>query len=277
MSYYVALSRLCKYSDYERIINFRIHVLELMKGLLDVEEIRLHSKKLIKHLVNFDYLSFMQHLKKILYDNDLAPILFDLYDESWETIDDMFSYVPYRLLGYYGQYDSYINIDDLEGMSEHERIMAMLFMAQEFCLSDETAYDREKYNKFLEEIQDKTAKKKMTKLINEKAKLGKVYEYFCQDYKNEQITKNDFTEKFYYLFQRIVRDTGCGIIDMCPEELDNCYSGWDELPYMINTWKEYREKEKKHNQFIKDLNTNKKLSKRFYQFLFDEVIPRYKE
>ena len=113
MSYYVALSRLCKYSDYERIINFRIHVLELTKGLLDVEEIRLHSKKLIKHLVNFDYLSFMQHLKKILYDNDLAPILFDLYDESWETIDDMFSYVPYRLLGYYGQYDSYINIDDL--------------------------------------------------------------------------------------------------------------------------------------------------------------------
>ena len=104
-----------------------------------------------------------------------------------------------------------------------------------------------------------------------------MYKYVSDDYNNEQYKKDDFTESFYYLFQRVVRDTGFGLIDMCPEELDQCYSGWDELPSVINTYKEYKEKEKKHNQFIKNLQTNKKLSKRFYQFLFDEVIPRYKE
>lgn len=276
MSYFTALSRLCKYNDYERIINFRIQVFELMKGLIEVEEIKMHSKRLIKHLINFDYLSFMRFLKDILANNDLAPILFDLYDESWETIDDMFSYVPYQLLGYYGQYDAYISIDDLEGMTEHERVMAMLFMSDEFVLHEEN-YDKDKYYTYLAQIQDETAKKKITRLIDDKAKLNKVYEYFCQDYANEQYKKDDFTERFYYLFQRVVRDTGFGLIDMCPEELDQCYSGWDELPSVINTYKEYKEKEKKHNQFIKNLQTNKKLSKRFYQFLFDEVIPRYKE
>lgn len=276
MSYFTALSRLCKYNDYERIINFRIQVFELMKGLIEVEEIKMHSKRLIKHLINFDYLSFMRFLKDILANNDLAPILFDLYDESWETIDDMFSYVPYQLLGYYGQYDAYISIDDLEGMTEHERVMAMLFMSDEFVLHEEN-YDKDKYYTYLAQIQDETAKKKITRLIDDKAELNKVYEYFCQDYANEQYKKDDFTERFYYLFQRVVRDTGFGLIDMYPEELDQCYSGWDELPSVINTYKEYKEKEKKHNQFIKNLQTNKKLSKRFYQFLFDEVIPRYKE
>lgn len=276
MSYFTALSRLCKYNDYERIINFRIQVFELMKGLIEVEEIKMHSKRLIKHLINFDYLSFMRFLKDILANNDLAPILFDFYDESWETIDDMFSYVPYQLLGYYGQYDAYISIDDLEGMTEHERVMAMLFMSDEFVLHEEN-YDKDKYYTYLAQIQDETAKKKITRLIDDKAELNKVYEYFCQDYANEQYKKDDFTERFYYLFQRVVRDTGFGLIDMCPEELDQCYSGWDELPSVINTYKEYKEKEKKHNQFIKNLQTNKKLSKRFYQFLFDEVIPRYKE
>lgn len=276
MSYFTALSRLCKYNDYERIINFRIQVFELMKGLIEVEEIKMHSKRLIKHLINFDYLSFMRFLKDILANNDLAPILFDLYDESWETIDDMFSYVPYQLLGYYGQYDAYISIDDLEGMTEHERVMAMLFMSDEFVLHEEN-YDKDRYYTYLAQIQDETAKKKITKLIDDKAELNKVYEYFCQDYENEQYKKDNFTERFYYLFQRIVRNTGFGLIDMCPEELDQCYSGWDELPSVINTYKEYKEKEKKHNQFIKNLQTNKKLSKRFYQFLFDEVIPRYKE
>lgn len=276
MSYFTALSRLCKYNDYERIINFRIQVFELMKGLIEVEEIKMHSKRLIKHLINFDYLSFMRFLEDILANNDLAPILFDLYDESWATIDDMFSYVPYRLLGYYGQYDAYISIDDLEKMTEHERVMAMLFMSDNFVLHKEN-YDKDKYYTYLAQIQDETAKKKITRLIDDKAELNKVYEYFCQDYANEQYKKDDFTERFYYLFQRVVRDTGFGLIDMCPEELDQCYSGWDELPSVINTYKEYKEKEKKHNQFIKNLQTNKKLSKRFYQFLFDEVIPRYKE
>lgn len=276
MSYFTALSRLCKYNDYERIINFRIHVFELMKGLIDVEEIKLHSKKLIKHLINFDYLSFMQLLKKILADNDLAPIFFDLYDESWETIDDMFSYVPYRLLGYYGQYDAYICIDDLQGMCEHERVMAILFMSDEFVLNEAENYDTQKFNEYIDKITSKTVKKKIIKLREDEVDLSKVYKYFSYDYNNEQYKKDDFTEKFFYLFQRIVRDTGFGLIDMCPEELDQCYSGWEELPSVINIYKEYKEKEKKHDQFINDLTTNKKLSKRFYQFLFEEVISRYK-
>lgn len=276
MSYFTALSRLCKYNDYERIINFRIHVFELMKGLIDVEEIKLHSKKLIKHLINFDYLSFMQLLKKILADNDLAPIFFDLYDESWETIDDMFSYVPYRLLGYYGQYDAYICIDDLQGMCEHERVMAILFMSDEFVLNEAENYDAQKFNEYIDKITSKTVKKKIIKLREDEVDLSKVYKYFSYDYNNEQYKKDDFTEKFFYLFQRIVRDTGFGLIDMCPEELDQCYSGWKELPSVINIYKEYKEKEKKHDQFINDLTTNKKLSKRFYQFLFEEVISRYK-
>lgn len=276
MSYFTALSRLCKYNDYERIINFRIHVFELMKGLIDVEEIKLHSKKLIKHLINFDYLSFMQLLKKILADNDLAPIFFDLYDESWETIDDMFSYVPYRLLGYYGQYDAYICIDDLQGMCEHERVMAILFMSDEFVLNEAENYDTQKFNEYIDKITSKTVKKKIIKLREDEVDLSKVYKYFSYDYNNEQYKKDDFTEKFFYLFQRIVRDTGFGLIDMCPEELNQCYSGWEELPSVINIYKEYKEKEKKHDQFINDLTTNKKLSKRFYQFLFEEVISRYK-
>lgn len=276
MSYFTALSRLCKYNDYERIINFRIHVFELMKGLIDVEEIKLHSKKLIKHLINFDYLSFMQLLKKILADNDLAPIFFDLYDESWETIDDMFSYVPYRLLGYYGQYDAYICIDDLQGMCEHERVMAILFMSDEFVLNEAENYDTQKFNEYIDKITSKTVKKKIIKLREDEVDLSKVYKYFSYDYNNEQYKKDDFTEKFFYLFQRIVRDTGFGLIDMCLEELDQCYSGWEELPSVINIYKEYKEKEKKHDQFINDLTTNKKLSKRFYQFLFEEVISRYK-
>lgn len=276
MSYFTALSRLCKYNDYERIINFRIYVFELMKGLIDVEEIKLHSKKLIKHLINFDYLSFMQLLKKILADNDLAPIFFDLYDESWETIDDMFSYVPYRLLGYYGQYDAYICIDDLQGMCEHERVMAILFMSDEFVLNEAENYDTQKFNEYIDKITSKTVKKKIIKLREDEVDLSKVYKYFSYDYNNEQYKKDDFTEKFFYLFQRIVRDTGFGLIDMCPEELDQCYSGWEELPSVINIYKEYKEKEKKHDQFINDLTTNKKLSKRFYQFLFEEVISRYK-
>ncbi len=275
--YHTALTRICKYSDYQNIINFRIKVLDLMRGLSDIKEIKPHSKKLTKYLMNFDYISFMQSLKDILCKNDLIPFYYDMYDESWETIDDMFSYVPYMLVGYYGQYDAYISIDDLSNMTEHERVMAMLFMSQEFCLNEETAYDREKYNKFLEAIQDKVAKHKTTKLINEKADLSKVYQCFCDDYNNEQYRKDKFTDCFLYLFQRIVRDTGCGFIDMLPEEQDNCYSGWEELPGMIEFWREYKTKEKRHNKFIQDLNKDKKLSKRFYQFLFDEVIPRYKE
>ena len=63
---------------------------------------------------------------------------------------------------------------------------------------------------------------------------------------------------------------------MLPEESANSYSGWDELPYAIEVWRDYKEKEKRHHKFIKELNCNKKLNKRFYQFLFEEVIVRYK-
>ena len=274
--YHTALTRICKYSDYQNIINFRIKVLDLMRGLSDIKEIKPHSRKLTRYLMNFDYLSFMKNLKQIIADNDLVPIMLDLFDESWETIDDMFSYVPYRLLGYYGQYDSYISIDDLSNMTEPERIMAMLFMASEFNF-EEGSYDNERYEKYLEEITNKTVQKKMMEIRRNKDNLSKVYEYFCQDYRNEQYKKDDFTESFLYLFERIMRDTGCGFIDMLPEEQDNCYSGWDELPDLIKFWRGYKDIEKKHSKFIKDLNSNKKLNKRFYQFLFEEVIPRYKE
>ena len=38
--YYTALSRLCKYSDYEEIINFRMKIFDLMLGLSTVKEIK---------------------------------------------------------------------------------------------------------------------------------------------------------------------------------------------------------------------------------------------
>ena len=278
--YHTALSRLCKYSDYQDIINFRMKIFDLMLGLSTVKEIKPHSKKLTKYLINFDYISFTKVLKQIIIDKDLVPIAWELFGEplfenTLSTIDDMFSYVPYQLSGYYGLYDSCVGIDDLENMSEPERIMAMLFMAQEFNF-EENSYDNQKNIEYLEQITDKTVQQKMIEIRKSGEDLSKVYKYFCQDYKNEQYKKDKFTESFLYLFERIMRDTGCGFIDMLPEESANTYSGWDELPYAIEIWRDYKEKEKRHSKFIKELNSNKKLNKRFYQFLFEEVIARYR-
>ena len=199
----------------------------------------------------------------------------ELLKREFVTIDDMFSYVPYQLSGYYGLYDSCVGIDDLENMSEPERIMAMLFMTQEFNF-EENSYDNQKNIEYLEQITDKTVQQKMIEIRKNNEDLSKVYKYFCQDYKNEQYKKDKFTESFLYLFERIMRDTGCGFIDMLPEESANSYSGWEELPYAIEGWRDYKEKEKRHSKFIKELNRNKKLNKRFYQFLFEEVIARYR-
>ena len=49
--YYTALSRLCKYSDYEEIINFRMKIFDLMRGLSTVKEIKKKKKKLTKYML----------------------------------------------------------------------------------------------------------------------------------------------------------------------------------------------------------------------------------
>lgn len=273
MSYITALSRLCNYKRYSQLIDNRLQVLRLFEELKDIQEIKKYSDVLKKLLTNFENEKFIYELFDIFNSEDLVP----LYEpDVFENFEDVFMTFPYMLVGYWGQYDQYIHIDDIENMSEVEKVMAMLFMSCCFCI-EKDGYDRIKYEGFLDAMKNKKVANKIRVFLNNGTDLSQVYRGFCEDYKNEQYKKDDFTENFLYLFQRIVKDTGCSLIDCTPEEADQGVVTWADAPGFVYMWKEYKQQEKKHNEFIKDLNSNKKLRKRFYDFLFNEVIPRYKD
>lgn len=251
--------------NYNNALSDKLNILDFVDGILASECFEPYKKQILKKLSRFKYSDLTGYIFDIIVKKDFFPVG-DIDSSDTEAI----SYsIPVSCVGYYGNYDADITIDDLTGMSTPEFVAAILFNYSSFI----DFIDEDSVNGRINEIPDEIIRMKVLDLT-QKYELKDVYRCFIDDVKGGRYRDNSFMKDLIYLFKRLCQDTNCGFVDCVPDMMQDPVS-WENIDSLVAIWDEQKKDENRWIKFVKKLRNNEKFLKKFYKILF-KIVDSYK-
>jgi len=247
------------------ILSDKIDSLDFVEAVLSAECFAPYKKQILKKISNFEYSAVARYVIDIINRKELFPV----QDIDTDDIEAVSYSVPIDLVGYYGNYDANISIDDLTGMSTPEFVATILLNYSSFV----DFIGAESIHEEIDNIADETIKTRVLDFI-QNYELKDLYRCFLDDVAGGRYSNNPFMQDLTYLFNRLCQNTGCPFIDCIPDMMqENVF--WDNVDSLVEMWAEQKKKEKRWIKFVRKLRANSKFQKKFYKVLF-EIVNRYK-